>query len=240
MLREQGRDVHGEFLQLLPQQPRPIRIQRWSARQVGLLLLMVPVAMLLVLTCRFVLFNNDETTTLLGVQNLGCDQLEPLLLQAQSVPSASLCPACGRCQRAGDSSPPPRGPGHQRPGTAGRCSPWPTTWSVPGWSSSSVGPATPPGRPRSPLTNLGRNAMSGSSPPAPGLRPPGTPCSQAAVSPPSSTRPANPTPPSPIRRHPSLASALGRCSGRNSSSAQMDAPPRPPARLARRMMHTPA
>jgi tRNA A-37 threonylcarbamoyl transferase component Bud32/membrane-associated phospholipid phosphatase len=100
MLREQGRDVHGEFLQLLPQRPRPIRIQRWSARRVGLLLLMVPAAVLLVLTCRLVLFNNDETTTLLGVQNLGCDQLEPLLLQAQSVPSASLVP-CVRSLPAG-------------------------------------------------------------------------------------------------------------------------------------------
>ena len=37
MLREQGRDLHTEFLQLLPERPHPIRIQRWSARRVGLL-----------------------------------------------------------------------------------------------------------------------------------------------------------------------------------------------------------
>ena len=37
MLRDQGRDLHAEFLNLLPARPRPIRIQRWSARRVGLL-----------------------------------------------------------------------------------------------------------------------------------------------------------------------------------------------------------
>jgi tRNA A-37 threonylcarbamoyl transferase component Bud32/membrane-associated phospholipid phosphatase len=36
MLREQGRDLHGEFVRLLPTRPQPIRIQRWSARRVGL------------------------------------------------------------------------------------------------------------------------------------------------------------------------------------------------------------
>ena len=92
MLREQGRDLHAEFLALLPATPRPIRIQRWSARRVGLLLLTVPVALLLIPTVRVVLFNNDPNTTRLEVHNLGCDRLEPLWLQAQSVPSASRVP----------------------------------------------------------------------------------------------------------------------------------------------------
>ena len=48
MLRDKGRDLHGEFLQLLPERPRPIRIQRWSARRAGLLLLVVSLAALLV------------------------------------------------------------------------------------------------------------------------------------------------------------------------------------------------
>jgi hypothetical protein len=47
MLREQGQDLHAEFLRLLPERPHPIRIQRWSVRRVGLLLLVVPVAALL-------------------------------------------------------------------------------------------------------------------------------------------------------------------------------------------------
>jgi tRNA A-37 threonylcarbamoyl transferase component Bud32/membrane-associated phospholipid phosphatase len=92
MLREQGRDLHAEFLTLLPERPRPIRIQRWSARRVGLLLLTVPVALLLIPTVRLVLFNYDPNTTRLEVHNLGCDHLEPLWLQAQSVPSASRVP----------------------------------------------------------------------------------------------------------------------------------------------------
>jgi tRNA A-37 threonylcarbamoyl transferase component Bud32 len=92
MLREQGRDVHGEFLRLLPQRPRPIRIQRWSARRIGLLLLVVPLAVLLVPTVRVVLFNHDPNTTRLQILDLDCADPEPLWLQAQAVPSASLVP----------------------------------------------------------------------------------------------------------------------------------------------------
>ena len=100
MLRDQGRDLHAEFLNLLPARPRPIRIQRWSARRVGLLLLMVPLAILLVLSVQFVLVNNDRTLTPLNVNSLGCGELEPLWLEAQSVPSASLVP-CVRSLPAG-------------------------------------------------------------------------------------------------------------------------------------------
>jgi tRNA A-37 threonylcarbamoyl transferase component Bud32/membrane-associated phospholipid phosphatase len=93
MLREQGRDLHAEFLRLLPARPRPIRIQRWSARRVGLLLLVVPVAVLLIPVARLALENNDQTTTLLNLTSLDCAaELEPLWLMAQSVPSASLVP----------------------------------------------------------------------------------------------------------------------------------------------------
>jgi tRNA A-37 threonylcarbamoyl transferase component Bud32 len=92
MLREQGRDLHAEFVRLLPARPRPIAIQRWSARRIGLLLLVVPVAALLAIGFRFVLVNNDQTTTLLNLSNLDCADLEPLWLQAQSVPSATLVP----------------------------------------------------------------------------------------------------------------------------------------------------
>jgi membrane-associated phospholipid phosphatase/tRNA A-37 threonylcarbamoyl transferase component Bud32 len=92
MLREQGRDLHGQFLQLLPQRPRPIRVQRWSGRRTALLLLVVPLAVLLVPTVRVVLFNHDPNTTRLQIINLDCADLEPLWLQAQAVPSASLVP----------------------------------------------------------------------------------------------------------------------------------------------------
>src|SRR5215217_1249510 len=93
MLRERGRALHAEFLGLLPERPHPIRIQRWSVRRVGLLLLVVPVAALLVPAARLVVENNDQTTTLLNLTSLDCAaDLEPLWLMAQSVPSASLVP----------------------------------------------------------------------------------------------------------------------------------------------------
>jgi tRNA A-37 threonylcarbamoyl transferase component Bud32/membrane-associated phospholipid phosphatase len=38
MLREQGRDVHAEFLRLLPERPHPVSPQRWTMRRVGLML----------------------------------------------------------------------------------------------------------------------------------------------------------------------------------------------------------
>jgi tRNA A-37 threonylcarbamoyl transferase component Bud32 len=41
MLRAQGRDLHGEFLRLLPERPRPIAIQRFTPRRIGLTLAVV-------------------------------------------------------------------------------------------------------------------------------------------------------------------------------------------------------
>jgi hypothetical protein len=38
LLRAQGQDLHAEFLRLLPERPRPIAIQRFSARRLGLTL----------------------------------------------------------------------------------------------------------------------------------------------------------------------------------------------------------
>jgi tRNA A-37 threonylcarbamoyl transferase component Bud32 len=92
MLRDQGRDLHTEFVTLLPARPHPIAIQHWSPRRVGLLLLMVPAALLLVFCARLVLVNNDRTLTPLSVGHLRCGELEPLWLEAQSVPTASLVP----------------------------------------------------------------------------------------------------------------------------------------------------
>jgi hypothetical protein len=36
MLRAQGRDLHAEFLRLLPEPPKPIAIQRFTLRRIGL------------------------------------------------------------------------------------------------------------------------------------------------------------------------------------------------------------
>ena len=92
MLRAQGRDLHAEFVRLLPTPPQPVSIQRWSLRRIGL---MGVTAVLLVLTVAAVLSmtNNDAAVrTSLSVDTLACDDLEPLWLQAQAVPSASLVP----------------------------------------------------------------------------------------------------------------------------------------------------
>jgi hypothetical protein len=45
-MREQGRDLHAEFVALLPSWTPPVAIQRWSIRRVGL---MIGVALLALL-----------------------------------------------------------------------------------------------------------------------------------------------------------------------------------------------
>src|SRR6266540_1875530 len=92
MLRSQGRDLHAEFVRLLPTPPQPIRIQRWSLRRLGLLAL---VAVLLAFVGTVVaqnVTNNEAGKTPLYIGNVSCSDLEPLWLEAQSVPSASLVP----------------------------------------------------------------------------------------------------------------------------------------------------
>jgi tRNA A-37 threonylcarbamoyl transferase component Bud32/membrane-associated phospholipid phosphatase len=92
MLRAQGRDLHAEFVRMLPTPPQPVSIQRWSWRRVGL---MGATAVLLVLTVAALISitNNDAAAkTSIEVSSLPCTDLEPLWLQAQAVPSASLVP----------------------------------------------------------------------------------------------------------------------------------------------------
>jgi tRNA A-37 threonylcarbamoyl transferase component Bud32 len=92
LLRAQGRDLHGEFVRLLPTPPQPIRIQRWSARRIGLLAL---VAVLLAFFAQQIaggITSSEAGKTPLYIDDLGCTHLEPLWLEAQSVPSASMVP----------------------------------------------------------------------------------------------------------------------------------------------------
>jgi tRNA A-37 threonylcarbamoyl transferase component Bud32 len=49
-MRDQGRDLHAGFLRLLPEWPRPIAIQRWSLRRVGLMLGVFLLALLALVT----------------------------------------------------------------------------------------------------------------------------------------------------------------------------------------------
>src|SRR5215207_6714504 len=92
LLRAQGRNLHAEFVRLLPSPPRPIRVQRWSARRIGLWAAILAVLVLAALNPRQFFDNEDAVATPLGVKDVGCGDLEPLWLMAQSVPSASLIP----------------------------------------------------------------------------------------------------------------------------------------------------
>jgi tRNA A-37 threonylcarbamoyl transferase component Bud32 len=94
LMRAQGRNLHGEFVRLLPEAPRPIGVQRWSTRRVALLLLVllvlipaVPLAWAFARSSA----NPGGAATVTG-GNGACTQLQELWLQAQSVPSASRIP----------------------------------------------------------------------------------------------------------------------------------------------------
>jgi tRNA A-37 threonylcarbamoyl transferase component Bud32/membrane-associated phospholipid phosphatase len=92
LLRAQGRDLHAEFVRLLPSPPRPIRMQRWSPRRIGLWAAIVGLLVLAALNTKVIFDNEEAVATSLGVKDVGCGDLEPLWLMAQSVPSASLIP----------------------------------------------------------------------------------------------------------------------------------------------------
>jgi tRNA A-37 threonylcarbamoyl transferase component Bud32 len=92
MLRAQGRNLHGEFIRLLPSPPRPIRVQRWSARRMGLWAAILALVVVVALNTRFFFSTEKPVESPLGVNDVGCSDLEPLWLMAQSVPSASLVP----------------------------------------------------------------------------------------------------------------------------------------------------
>jgi tRNA A-37 threonylcarbamoyl transferase component Bud32 len=92
MLKAQGRDLHAEFVRLLPSPPQPVSIQRWTLRRVGLLGATVVLAFLLVGFLVSTTNNDNATKTSLEIPSLSCTDLEPQWLQAQAVPSASLVP----------------------------------------------------------------------------------------------------------------------------------------------------
>jgi hypothetical protein len=92
LLRAEGRNLHAEFIRLLPSPPQPVRVQRWSVRRVGLWALILALVVLVALNSN-VLFDNDEAVqTPLSINHLDCTDLEPLWVQAQAVPSASMVP----------------------------------------------------------------------------------------------------------------------------------------------------
>ena len=94
MMRGQGRDLHAESVRLLPTPARPIPIQRWTLRRVGLLAAMALLGVL-VFNQGLSLDYQDAAQTPTRVGDLAWTALEPQWLLAQSVPSASLVPCVG-------------------------------------------------------------------------------------------------------------------------------------------------
>jgi len=92
LLRSQGRNLHAEFIRLLPSPPQPIRVQRWSARRIGLWAAILAVLVLAGVNWKYVFSNEVAVATPLNRTDVDCGHLEPLWLMAQSVPSASLVP----------------------------------------------------------------------------------------------------------------------------------------------------
>jgi len=100
MMRAQGRDLHAEFVKLLPRPPRPVSVQRWTGRRFVLLAAALAV---LVLAYEVVIGGRADPLRRAGdiyADSLSCSDPEPLWLLAQSVPSASNVP-CVRSLPAG-------------------------------------------------------------------------------------------------------------------------------------------
>jgi hypothetical protein len=100
MLRAEGRDLHAQFVSLLPEAPEPVSIQRWTLRRIGLLAGVLVLAVFGGAIIRNSVSNAVAVRTPINVRDLGCTHYEPLWLQAQAVPSASLVP-CVRTLPAG-------------------------------------------------------------------------------------------------------------------------------------------
>jgi tRNA A-37 threonylcarbamoyl transferase component Bud32/membrane-associated phospholipid phosphatase len=90
-LRAQGHDIHGEFLRLLPERPRPIKVQRWTFRRVAAGLVAAVLVILLVLNFARLFLDDEATRTPVFVDAV-CEDMEPMWLQAQAVPTAELVP----------------------------------------------------------------------------------------------------------------------------------------------------
>jgi membrane-associated phospholipid phosphatase/tRNA A-37 threonylcarbamoyl transferase component Bud32 len=92
MLREKGRDLHAEFLDLLPTRPTPISIQRFSPRRFGLALSALLALGVVVPTFVAWAVQTDRTFSSLYTSDIHCSDQEAPWVMAQAVPSATLVP----------------------------------------------------------------------------------------------------------------------------------------------------
>ena len=92
LLRDDPRDLRGEFLRLLPRRPRPFGLQRWTVRRVGLLTIAAVLIGFVGWAVAGLMDNDLAVRTPLHVQDVRCTHLELQWLMAQSVPSTPLVP----------------------------------------------------------------------------------------------------------------------------------------------------
>jgi membrane-associated phospholipid phosphatase/tRNA A-37 threonylcarbamoyl transferase component Bud32 len=100
MLRAQGRDLHAEFLDLLPERPAPIANQRFSLRRFGLALMVLLTVLVVVPLFVQWAMQTDRTNSSLYTSDIGCSDQEALWLMAQAVPTAAAVP-CVQLDPAG-------------------------------------------------------------------------------------------------------------------------------------------
>jgi tRNA A-37 threonylcarbamoyl transferase component Bud32 len=94
MMRAQHRDLAAEFVRLLPTPPRPIAIQRWSLRRVGLwLVVLLALIPAIPIALGFALNSTTPPSYKAVKEGHGfCADIQELWLMAQSTPSASRIP----------------------------------------------------------------------------------------------------------------------------------------------------
>jgi hypothetical protein len=92
MLRAQGRDVHAEFLDLLPERPAPISNQRFSLRRFGLALSVLLVVAAVVPAFVAWALETERASASLYTSDIACDDQQALWLMAQAVPSSPVVP----------------------------------------------------------------------------------------------------------------------------------------------------
>jgi hypothetical protein len=92
MMRAQGRDLHAEFLDLLPERPAPISNQRFSARRFGLALMCLLVLLMVVPLGIAWAVQTERDFAVLFTSDVGCSDQEALWLMAQAVPTSPVVP----------------------------------------------------------------------------------------------------------------------------------------------------
>jgi tRNA A-37 threonylcarbamoyl transferase component Bud32/membrane-associated phospholipid phosphatase len=90
-LRADGRNLHDQFVRLLPERPRPIKVQQWTLKRLAVAVAVAVGVVLLVLNSARLFGNEDNTSTPVYV-DARCAEMEPMWLQAQAVQTAELVP----------------------------------------------------------------------------------------------------------------------------------------------------